>query len=73
MKDRPDLLWRDFFPDEVVAALEALLSVAGPGGPWHQGWTNETDAAEARDTIAALTQVLTRVDDGSEPAGFGRG
>lgn len=101
-KDKPELLWRGYFPDEVVAAaaivaatlpggqqfdeqlktlvehelapevrlaapahdladiaLEALTFVAGPGGPWHQGWTNDTDAAEARDTVAALSQVLT--------------
>ncbi|MEU7923463.1 DUF4259 domain-containing protein [Micromonospora zamorensis] len=105
--DKPELLWREFFPDEVVAAaaivaatlpggqqfdeqlialaedglaadvrlatsaldlaniaLEALLFVAGPQGPWHQGWTNDTDAAEARDTIAALSQVLNLGDGG---------
>jgi hypothetical protein len=107
VKDKPELLWREFFPDEVVAAaavvaatlpggqqfdeelkalaeddlasavrlaapapelanmaLEALLFVAGHDGPWHQGWTNDTDAAEARDTIAALSQVLTLGDGG---------
>ncbi|MEH1169681.1 DUF4259 domain-containing protein [Micromonospora sp. CPCC 205539] len=107
VKDKPELLWREFFPDEVVAAaaivaatlpggqkfdeqlmalaedglasdarlatsapdlansaLEALLFVAGPQGPWHQGWTSDTDAAEARDTIAALSQVLNLGDGG---------
>ncbi|GGM86380.1 DUF4259 domain-containing protein [Dactylosporangium sucinum] len=92
VKEKPELLWREFLPDEVVAAaaivaaslpggrlfdvasdvrltapaprlagiaLEALHLVAGPQGPWHQRWTNDTDAAEARDTIAALSQVLT--------------
>jgi hypothetical protein len=102
VKRRPDLLGRDFFADEVVAAaaivaallpggrqfderldslvendiasdgrlgvpapelasvaLEALLFVGGPQGPWLQGWKNDTDAAEARDTVAALSQVLS--------------
>ncbi|GAA3251256.1 DUF4259 domain-containing protein [Dactylosporangium siamense] len=102
VKDNPELLWREFFPDEVVAAaavvaaalpggqqideqlealveqdlvpdvrlpapasdlagaaLQALTFVAGPEGPWHQGWTNDTDAAEARETIAVLSRVLT--------------
>jgi hypothetical protein len=108
VKEKPELLWRKFFPDEVVAAaavvaaslpagqqfdqelealveddlasdvrlaapapdlasaaLQALTFVAGPGGSWHQGWTNDTDAAEARETVAALSQVLTL--DGSAP------
>lgn len=102
VKEKPELLWREFFPDEVVAAaavvaaslpggqqfeqeleelvdndlasdvrlpspaadlasaaLQALTFVAGPGAPWHQGWTNDTDAAEARETVAALSQLLT--------------
>ena len=99
VKDKPELLWRDFFPDQVVAAaavvaaslrggegiseeladedlasdvrlprpapelapaaLEALLFVAGPGRPWHQGWTDPGDAAEAVETINTLSQVLT--------------
>ncbi|WUR62262.1 hypothetical protein OHS32_13070 [Micromonospora chokoriensis] len=95
----PDLLWREYFPDQVVAAaalvaatlpggehlqhrltqvsdepsamilpepvpdlatsaLEALRFVAGPGGPWHQGWTTETDQAEAQQTIDGLTAIL---------------
>ncbi|MFY1597093.1 DUF4259 domain-containing protein [Micromonospora sp. WMMD737] len=94
-----DLLWREYFPDQVVAAaalvattlpggehlqhrltqvsdepsavilpepvpdlatsaLEALHFVAGPGGPWHQGWTTETDQAEAQQTIDSLTTIL---------------
>jgi hypothetical protein len=108
VKEKPELLWREFFPDEVVAAaavvaaslpggqqfdqrldelvehdlapdvqlaapapdlasaaLQALTFVAGPGGPWHQGWTSDTDAAEARETVAALSQVLAL--DGGEP------
>jgi len=109
VKNKPELLWREFFPDEVVAAaaivaatlpggqqfdeqletlverdlapdvrlavpapdladiaLEALTFVAGPEGPWHQGWTNDTDAAEARETVAVLSQVLTLGSGGTE-------
>ncbi|GIF62575.1 hypothetical protein Ais01nite_06100 [Asanoa ishikariensis] len=98
VRNQPDLLGREFFPDEVVAAAaivaatlpfgrqfserleslaendlapdvrlgapaprlasiarEALLFVAGP---WQQGWVDDTDAAEARDTIAELSRVL---------------
>jgi hypothetical protein len=98
---KPELLWREFFPDQIVAAaaivaatlpggesfderlrdladrdlapdvrlptparqlaaqaLEALLSVGGPDGPWHQGWTTESDAAEARETTDTLARVL---------------
>lgn len=36
-------------PELANIALDALLLVAGPQGPWHQGWTNDTDAAAARD------------------------
>ncbi|CCH19348.1 Conserved hypothetical protein [Micromonospora lupini str. Lupac 08] len=98
-----DLLWREYFPDQVVAAaalvaatfpggehlrhrltqvaeepsatilpepapdlatsaLEALRFVAGPGGPWHQGWTTETDQAEAQRTIDGLTAILEAAD-----------
>jgi hypothetical protein len=108
VKEKPELLWREFFPDEVVAAaavvaaaslpggqqfdqklealvehdlvsdvrlaapapdlasaaLQALTFVAGPGGPWHQGWTNDTNAAEARETVAVLSQVLA-IDGGA--------
>ncbi len=107
VKEKPELLWREFFPDQVVAAaavvaaslpggqqfdqelealvehdlvpdvrlaapapdlasaaLQALTFVAGPGGPWHQGWTNDTDAAEARETVAVLSQVLA-IDAGA--------
>ena len=101
VRDKPEVLWREFFPDEVVAAaaivaatlpggqrfdeqLEALVEqdlardirlgapapeladlalgalelVAGPDGPWLRGWTRDEDAAEARDTITALSQAL---------------
>ena len=103
VKDKPELLWREFYPDQVVAAaaivaatlpggeqfgarleeladsgltpdarlaapapdlanaaLEALLFVAGAEGSWHQGWTSEADATEARDTIGTLSLVLAR-------------
>ncbi|GAA0919887.1 DUF4259 domain-containing protein [Virgisporangium aurantiacum] len=108
VKDNPELLWREFFPDEVVAAaavvaatlpggqqfderlealvehdlvsdvrlaapapdlasaaLQALTFVAGPGGPWLQGWTSDADAAEARETVAVLSRVLAL--DGGAP------
>lgn len=105
VRDNPDLLWREFFPDEIVAAaaiiaaslpggepfserlkeladndlapdirlpapaprlarpaLEALLWAAGPNGPWHQGWTTETTAAEAQHTSDTLLRVLRDAD-----------
>ncbi|MBW6435326.1 DUF4259 domain-containing protein [Actinoplanes hulinensis] len=46
-------------PELASVALEALMFVSGPQGPWLQGWKNDTDAGEARDTIAALSQVLS--------------
>ncbi|MEU5564435.1 DUF4259 domain-containing protein [Micromonospora musae] len=93
------LLWREIFPDEVVAAaalvaaaiprgehlqrhlaelsdgaripslpasasglaapaLEALLFVASPGGPWHQGWTAEADRLDAQRTADDLVAIL---------------
>ncbi|GAA1042728.1 hypothetical protein GCM10009557_69430 [Virgisporangium ochraceum] len=95
----PDGLWRDYFPDEVVAAAglvvgalpgggylrdtafasyeearaaalpgpapglvgparQALLTVAGPGGDWLQGWKDEDTRAEAQATADALLAVL---------------
>ncbi len=39
-------------------ALTALLVVASQDGPWHQGWRNESDAAEARKTTDTLVRVL---------------
>jgi alpha-glucosidase len=97
--DNRDLLGREFFPDEVVAAaavvaaampggeylqrllataghdpqnlippapasglaalaVEALLFVAGPDGPWHQGWTDQATRAEAQTTTDNLLAVL---------------
>ncbi|MFC0030162.1 DUF4259 domain-containing protein [Micromonospora chaiyaphumensis] len=94
-----DLLWREFFPDQVVAAaalvaatlpggehlqhrlaeladetdiallptsalglaapaLEALLFVAGPDGPWHQGWTTKADRLDAQRTVHDLAAIL---------------
>ncbi|MEV4710317.1 DUF4259 domain-containing protein [Micromonospora sp. NPDC049374] len=93
------LLWREFFPDQVVAAaalvaaalpagehlqhrlaelsdeadlellpasasdlaapaLEALLFVAGPDGPWHQGWTTEANRHDAQRTTDDLVAIL---------------
>jgi hypothetical protein len=40
-------------------ALQALLAAAGPGGPWHQGWVDQQTAADARQTIDRLTEILT--------------
>ncbi|MEU8218370.1 DUF4259 domain-containing protein [Micromonospora taraxaci] len=45
-------------PDLAASALTALHFVAGPGGPWHQGWTTEIDQAEAQQTIDKLTAIL---------------
>ncbi|MFG3690845.1 hypothetical protein [Micromonospora sp. NPDC047740] len=45
-------------PDLATPALEALHFLAGPGGPWHQGWTAETDQAEEQQTIDGLTAIL---------------
>ncbi|MEU8164930.1 hypothetical protein AB0B97_00320 [Micromonospora sp. NPDC049004] len=45
-------------PDLATSALEALHFVAGPGEPWHQGWTIETDQVEAQQTIDGLTAIL---------------
>lgn len=94
-----DLLWREFFPDQVVAAaalvatalpggehlqhrlaelsdetdmallptsaldlaapaLESLLFVAGPDGPWHPGWTTEADRLDAQRTVHDLAAIL---------------
>lgn len=98
-RDRPDLLGRTFFADEVVAAaavvaaglpggegirqeltadgydvstvlvpgpdpglnaaaLDALLIAAGQDGPWHDGWVNPQDAAQARQTADRLAAIL---------------
>ncbi|MEU9829729.1 DUF4259 domain-containing protein [Micromonospora chersina] len=94
-----DLLWRGFFPDQVVTAaalvaaalpggehvqhrladlsddtdiallptsalhlaapaLESLLFVAGPDGPWHQGWPTEADRLDGQRTVHDLTAIL---------------
>ncbi|GAA2484806.1 hypothetical protein Ahu01nite_011880 [Winogradskya humida] len=55
----PDVRLTAPAPGLATVALEALMFVAGPRGPWHQGWTTDTDAAEARDTVAELSRVLT--------------
>jgi hypothetical protein len=101
VRDRPDLLGRKFFPDEVVAAAavvaaslpggedirqdlaghgydvdadlltttdpeldasawEALLLAAGRDGPWHVGWTDPEDAAQARQTTDRIAAIFFR-------------
>lgn len=45
-------------PDLAAPALEALLFVAGPGGPWHQGWTDDMYRLEAQHTIDNLSAIL---------------
>ena len=101
VRDRPDLLGREFFPDRIVAAaavvaaglpggedlrkdladqgydvdailvpapdpelsgsaLEALLVAAGRDGPWHDGWVDPEDAAQARRATDRLAAVLLR-------------
>lgn len=101
VRDRPDLLGRKVFPDEVVAAaavvaaslpggegirqdladhgydvdtvllpatdpelhasaLEALLLAAGRDGPWHDGWTDPEDAAQARHTTDNIAAIFLR-------------
>jgi Domain of unknown function (DUF4259) len=45
-------------PALAASALEALLTVAGPDGPWQQGWVTDADADEARNTTNTLIRVL---------------
>jgi alpha-glucosidase len=47
-------------PDQelTTSALQALLFAAGPDGPWHDGWVNPEDAAQARRTTNQLTAIL---------------
>jgi hypothetical protein len=45
-------------PALAALAVEALLFVAGPEGPWHQGWTDDAARAEAQNTTNNLLAVL---------------
>ena len=67
----PDVRLASPVPEMAKTALEALLLVAGPDGPWHRGWTSEADAADARDTITTLSRALgeaaRRMDAGVPP------
>ncbi|GAB3904391.1 hypothetical protein GCM10029964_098050 [Kibdelosporangium lantanae] len=45
-------------PDLAAPALEALLFVAGPGRPWHEGWSEDTDRLEAQHTVDDLSAIL---------------
>jgi alpha-glucosidase len=49
-------------PDHELTALawDALLLVAGPDGPWHDGWADPQAAAEARRTTHQLAAVFFR-------------
>jgi hypothetical protein len=101
VRDRPDLLGREFLPDQIVAAaavvavglpggaglrkdladqgydvdaitvpapdpelngsaLGALLVAAGRDGPWHDGWVDPEDAAQARQATDRLAAILLR-------------
>ncbi|MEW2332712.1 hypothetical protein AB0880_33575, partial [Micromonospora chersina] len=44
--------------DLAAPALESLLFVAGPDGPWHQGWTTKTDKLDAQRSVHDLAAIL---------------
>jgi hypothetical protein len=46
--------------DLAAPACKALLLVAGPNGPWRQGWVTQPDAAQASQTIQGLTDILNQ-------------
>jgi len=63
LRDRPDLLGRKIFPDEIVAAAAVVAAGLPSGesirdGPRHDGWTGPQTAAEARQTTDRLTAIL---------------
>jgi hypothetical protein len=70
-------------PGLAGAALAALLAVAGPDGPWCQGWVSEALARQARRTAGELAAALsacpaaarTETDgrEGTVAAGQGQG
>jgi hypothetical protein len=47
-------------PELNHSALQALLVAAGPDGPWHGGWTDPQNAAQARQTTGRLAAILLR-------------
>jgi hypothetical protein len=47
-------------PELDVSALEALLLAAGRDGPWHVGWTDPEDAAQARQTTDHIAAIFFR-------------
>ncbi|MEV7232240.1 DUF4259 domain-containing protein [Polymorphospora sp. NPDC051019] len=52
----------------VAPALAALTVVAGPGGPWHDGWIDDRSRAEAAQTVERLTAVLRESGLRARPA-----
>jgi hypothetical protein len=47
-------------PELNASALEALLLAAGRDGPWHEGWSDPEDAAQARHTTDHLAAIFFR-------------
>jgi Domain of unknown function (DUF4259) len=47
-------------PELADAALAALLTAAGRGGAWHQGWVDAGTALQARQTTDQLASVFYR-------------
>jgi hypothetical protein len=47
-------------PELNHSALQALLAAAGRDGPWHDGWVDPQDAAQARQTTDRLAAILLR-------------
>ena len=67
---RQDLADRGYEADTILppasdaelnaSAAAALQLAAGRDGPWHDGWTNPEDAAQARQTANRLASIFLR-------------
>src|SRR5215469_2038600 len=67
---RQDLADRGYEADTILppapdaelnaSAAAALQLAAGRDGPWHEGWTNPEDAAQARQTANRLASIFLR-------------